>query len=47
MQVLPEFFFTFGRFPGTIDHLPIISTGKHLVLSKKTTLLSTISEVIK
>ena len=28
MRVFAEFFFTFDRFPGTIDHLPIIPTGE-------------------
>ena len=27
MRVFAKFFFTFGRFPGTIDHLPIILSG--------------------
>ena len=28
MQVFAEFFFTFERFLGTIDHFPIIPTGE-------------------
>ena len=38
MWVFPEFFFTFGRFPGNIDHLPIIPTGEAPSFVKKATL---------
>lgn len=38
MRVFAEFFFTFGRFPGTIDHLPIIQTGETPNFLKKATL---------
>ena len=39
MQVFAEFFFTFGRFPGIIDHLPIIPTGKTLSVVKESDII--------
>ena len=40
MRSFAEFFFTFRRFPGTIDHLPIISTGETPSFVKESNIIS-------
>ena len=40
MQDFAEFFFTFERFPGTIDHLPIIPMGETPSFVKKSDIIS-------
>ena len=40
MWVFVEFFFTFGRFPGTIDHLPIVLTEETSSFVKESDIMS-------
>ena len=40
MIVIAEFFFTFGRFPGTIDHLPIVPMGETPSFVKESNIIS-------
>ena len=40
MRVSAEFFFTFGRFRGIIDHLPIVPTGERSSFVKESDIIS-------
>ena len=40
MRVFGKFFFPFGRFRGTIDHLPIVPTGKRPSFVKESNIIS-------
>ena len=39
-KFLPNFFFMFGKFPGTIDHLPIIPMGETSSFVKESDVIS-------